>query len=57
MSTNNESMTAETTVTPPSTSTPKAAASPTEEHATAKPPMLWMVIPLILIGLAIYLAR
>ena len=57
MSTNNESMTAETSVTPPSTSAPNVATSPTDEHAPTKPPLLWMVVPLILIALAIYFAR
>jgi hypothetical protein len=29
----------------------------TPEEAATKPPIAWMVLPLILIGLAIYLAR
>jgi hypothetical protein len=35
----------------------KPVRTPQEEQAATKPPLLWMVLPLILIGLAIYLAR
>jgi hypothetical protein len=40
---------------------PRPASQPkpqrSEEQAAAKPPILWMIVPIILVCLAIYLAR
>jgi hypothetical protein len=57
MTTSNESITSDTTRAQSSTSTAKATAPATDDHAPAKPPLLWMLVPLLLIGLAIYFAR
>jgi hypothetical protein len=57
MTTSSDSITAKTSGAQSSTSTAKATAPATDEHAPAKPPLLWMLVPLLLIGLAIYFAR
>jgi hypothetical protein len=57
MSSKEDSIRSQSGAKPPTSKQGPSAPTSVEELPAAKPPILWMMVPLVLIGLALYFAR